>query len=222
MIANSGRIFVLRRASEERVSALLEFHKKHAGEYLFPRNLAQFQKLVEDKCLYEVIEKSADTEEPVGICYIAQEATRDEFGGVFVRDDVRNLGVGRVLGCCAISNHYFFSPPPILIAHVHEMNEAPRRLLTVHLGFIQNGEETLPTEDAPLSMARNKAGDVVGHVFEFKRETLAQFADWIEQFTGTFEGKNSIVSALKIDLDIMSDRDKWVQLLRQVAADLQR
>lgn len=219
----TGRSFVIRIAAESRTEAILEFHKKHLTEHLWPRTLKQIKELANDERLYEVVEIRGAEEILVGLCYITQgqepeppTAERDEFGGVYTSDDCRGYGIASALGKIAISNHFAWDPPRgRLIAHVHEANELPRRVLQEQLGFVQNGQEIPPAEVVPENMKRNKDGQVVGHLFEFQRKTLLKFADWVENFSGTAEGPAG-KSWLRIELPLITTyREAAVTALRE-------
>ena len=206
---STGRSFVIRIAVESRTEDILEFHKRHATEFLWPRSLEQIEEYANEERLFEVIEVNENEDELVGLCYIAHgeepdppNAERDEFGGVFTTEDCRGHGIASALGIIAISNYFAWDPPSgRLIAHVHEDNPLPRGVLQKYLGFFQNGHEIPPAAQVPKSMKKNKGGEVVGHLFEFQRKTLLEFADWIENFPGTVEGPAG-KSKLRIDLPL--------------------
>lgn len=202
-----GRRFQLRVAVEERLSPIMAFHKAHLTEHLWPRNEEEFRVLVKSECLLEVVELKVSgfferllgkhSEELVGLAYVAAgtepdgQTSRAEFGGIFVSEDVRGYGLAVALGIVSISNAFVLDPPSgRMIAHVHEFNDKPRRVLEEHLGFKRKGEEVPPAEVAPPSMKRNDRGEVVGHLFEFDRRTLCRFADWIDRFSGETTGKS--------------------------------
>lgn len=219
------RSFLIRIAEESRASAIVEFQKKYLTEYLWPRTEKEFADLAAQECLYEAIEIADGTERLVGICYIkhgqepdAPGVERAEFGGVFVLPDCRGCGLATAMGFVAISNHFAWDPPRgRLIAHVHEFNNDPRRILEEHLGFVRKGEEIPPPEIAPRSMKRNSKGQVVGHLFEFHRRALLRFADWIEKFPGTIEGKSG-KSGLRVELPLITrNKDDAVKALRELA-----
>ncbi|HEY3399092.1 MAG TPA: hypothetical protein VGK03_00540 [Geothrix sp.] len=185
---------------------MLTFHQGHLTEYLWPRSLDQIRDLSRQECLFEVVERTGTTNIIVGACYIthAKEieppfAERNEFGGIYVSDDCRGLGLATALGFVAIGNLFMVDPPKgRLIAHVHEENSLPRRVLKQQ-GFVQNGQEIPPRSVVPLSMKRNKDGDVVGDLFVFDTTSLTTIADWIHNFPGTINGKNG-KSLLEIEL----------------------
>ena len=133
------RSFVIRLAEESRASAVHEFQRRYLTEHLWPRTSEEFKKLAEEECLYEAIELVDGTDRLVGVCYIQfgvepgkPDIERSEFGGVFVVDDCRGLGLATALSMAAISNHFVWATPHgRLIAHVHEFNELPRGMLQV-------------------------------------------------------------------------------------------
>ena len=133
-------------------------------------------------------------------------------------EECRGLGLATALGIIAISNHFVWDPPlrRRLVGHVHEANRLPRGLLIRQLGFVHVGQEIPPAHIAPPSMARNANGDVVGHLFEFRWDTLFRFADWIEAFAGKLEGPGGS-SALEVALPLMTRyRRQAVTALRQL------
>lgn len=202
-----ARRFQLRIAVEDRLSPIMAFHKAHLTEHLWPRKEEEFRALAQNECLMEVVELKAPAfldwllgkhcEQIVGLAYVATgteldgSTPRAEFGGIFVSEEVRGYGLAVALGIVSISN-YFVQDPPAgrMIAHVHEFNDKPRRVLENHLGFKRNGEEVPPPGAAPASMKRNDRGEVVGHLFEFDRRALRSFAEWIERFSGESHGKS--------------------------------
>lgn len=204
------RSFVVRIVVDDRVPIILNFHRDYLTEYLWPRTRAEFETLAAQECLYEAIERTNGADDVVGVCYIAGGEEPDqpgvprlEFGGVYITDECRGLGIAKALGIIAISNAFAWDPPRgRLIGHVHEANPLPRPLLK-GLGFVLVGREIPPAEIAPPSMARNANGDVVGDVFEFRRDTLPQFADWIEAFDGRVIGRAG-TSTLEAPLPLMT------------------
>ncbi len=217
--------FILRMAPEGDVPLLLDFHKRNLTEYLWPRTAADFERLAWDRCLYEVVQGKGAAPKIVAICYLmhgsepdSSKAERDEFGGVYVIQDCRGIGLAAALGRAAISNHHVWDPPKRrLVAHVHEANQSPRNLLQDQLGFIPAGHETMPGESAPPTMARNSRGEVVGDLFEFQKPTLRDFADWIEGFTGIIQGKAGR-ARLSMELDSMASyRKQTLIALRELA-----
>lgn len=222
---HAQRSFVLRIAVEERAPQLIDFQQKHLTEYLWPRTVEEFERLAESECLFEVIETTGGREDLVGLCYVMhgtepedEQTERAEFGGIYVTDSCRGLGIATALGLIAISNLFAWDPPRgRLIAHVHEDNQLPRGMLHHQLGFELVGQECPPPEVAPPSMKRNENGEVVGDVFEFRRSTLDQFADWIESFAEQVDAKAGS-STVRVDLPLMTkQRAEAIVALRDLA-----
>jgi hypothetical protein len=216
--------FVIRLASAERASIILKFHTAHVGEYLWPRTLDEIKKMIEDECLYELVESHQVGVKLVGICYIAHAeepnstVSRREFGGIFLLEKYRGktLGLAKFFGMAAISEHFIWdNSGERMIAHVHEENALPRRLLTQNLGFNEIGKETPPRHIVPKNMRKNKDGDVVGDLFEFQREKLADFATWLSTFRGTVKGE--VTSRMKLDLTIGRKRKEAVKALLKLS-----
>jgi len=222
------RSFVIRQVVDDRVPVALAFHRDHLTEYLWPRTRDEFEALVQEESLYEAVERTGGANDIVGICYVTdgEEPQRPgmprlEFGGVYVTDECRGLGVAKALGIIAISNAFAWDPPQgRLIGHVHEANPLPRPLME-RLGFVLVGQEIPPPEVAPPTMARNARGEVVGDLFEFRRETLARFADWIEAFDGRLVAERErVVSQLEVQLPLMvAYRPEALVALRNIASN---
>lgn len=216
--------FVIRLASAERASIILKFHTAHVGEYLWPRTLKEIRRMIEDECLYELVEPYQVGVKLVGICYIApgeepdSTANRREFGGIFLLEKYRGkaLGLAKFFGMAAISEHFIWdNSGERMIAHVHEENTLPRRLLTQDLGFTEVGKEIPPRHIVPKNMKKNKDGDVVGDLFEFQHEKLADFATWLSTFRGTVKGE--VTSKMKLDLTIGRKRKDAVKALSKLS-----
>lgn len=222
------RTFLIRIVPPSRVEAIHEFYKAFLTEHLWPRTLEELLDLAEKGSLYEAIETTGCPEKLVGICYIKQDkeirapcAERSEYGGAFVVDECRGLGLATTLGRVAISNHYAWDPPKgRLVGHVHEANVLPRNMLQQQLGFVRNtGEDEIPPAAIALkNMKRNERGEVVGHLFEFQCEKLLEYAKWLEGFSGTIEGKSG-ESRLRIDLPALTTyKEDALVALREAAA----
>jgi hypothetical protein len=222
------RSFEIRMAHEDEVALVLDFHTRYLTQHLWPRTRKDFEELAEENALYVAFETTGDRHDLIGICYIMdanepeqQEVERFEFGGVYVTEGCRALGIASVLGRLAISNFYIGNPPKgrRMIAHVHVDNMLPRGMLK-RLGFIQNGIEIPPDDPLndfpPKSLARNDRGEVVGDLFEFQLESLAKFADWIENFSDSSDGKSGEFR-LTVDLPVIQFREHAVEALRDLA-----
>ncbi len=186
--------FTIRLASADRASIILEFHHTHVGDYLWPRTLEEFKSMIQDECLYELVKPNRRGVELIGICYIAQgtdqesKLSRKEFGGIFLLEKYRGgkkFGLARILGMAAICEHFIWdNSDERMIAHVHQENNLPRRLLVEDLGFKPVGQEIPPPHLVPKNMKKNEEGNVVGDLFEFQREKLKDFAIWLSEFKG--------------------------------------
>ena len=216
-------VFVIRRVTEDRAEKVFEFHKTHITPYLWPRDLRFFRELAQRESLFEIVAQIPSGEEMAGVCYITEDPSesedRIEFGGVFVVPEFRGLGLATVLGKVAIASLFIWYPPSSeipVIAHVHEKNQEPRRVLE-QLGFIKTGQEIPPEEIVPPGLERNEEGKVVGDLFVFRRAQLSEFADWLENFQGLAEGKKGKVS-LKINVPFFTDyKSEAIEALRDLS-----
>lgn len=218
---------VIRLVQEDRASVVLRFHEEHVGPHLWPRSLPQILELAEAEALLEAVQIDAEGgEQIIGVCYVKEEnepttgVPRWEFGGVFVREDFRGTGIAKALGVLCIANLFVWDPLPAgsrLIAHVHEKNDKPRRLLQEQLGFTHVGEEIPPAEVVPPNLERNDKGEVVGHLFEFNVARLSEFANWLEEFDGQLVGKKGAIPC-HIQMSLHSEHlDVALQALRDLA-----
>jgi len=220
------------RARRRDVRDVHAFHLSHTTEFMWPRTSLELEKYAEQRALLVArLRNTAEgTEHIVGMCYLAEGeepegGRRWEFGGVYVSAELRGCGVGSALGILAISSHYLEEhdqPPEIgerLIAHVHEYNRDPRRVLESQLGFVRVGKEVPPSDVVPPSLQRNPNGEVVADLYEFRVPTLERFADWLEVFDGRVRGKEaSLTTILNISLFSHKYRAEAIQLLRQLAS----
>ena len=209
------------------------FHLSHTTEFMWPRTSLQLEELADQGAL--LVARGNDVarrrEYIVSMCYVMEGeepegGRRWEFGGIYVSDEFRGYGIGSALGTLMISSHYLAEhdePPQIgerLIAHVHEYNSDPRPMLEAHLGFVQVGKETPPSDVVPPpSLRRNPNGEVVADLYEFRISTLGKFADWLEIFDGRVKGRNgSLTAILNLSLFSPAYRVEAIELLRQLAS----
>ncbi len=167
--------------SKDAVEAF-DFHLKFTdNEYIWPRTTEQIESYAQNGELFAV---RSSSREIVGICYVTLDGNRWELGGLGVSDDYRKYGLGSVLTRFALSRSIAASRPwtydQTVIAHVHELNPAPRNVLKA-AGFEQNGQETPPQDRVPPSMKRNAAGLVVGDVFVFPKAAVGQLIKLIKK-----------------------------------------
>lgn len=190
------RKLCIRPVAREYCNSVHTFHVEHVGDELWPRTRDEFTGFVESGSVFAVFDES-DGCVPIGVSYIHVVSDRDwELGGLFVLSDYQGAGIGTALARAAIASQFLWSSATDveLTAHVLEPNDKPRGLLR-RLGFLQTGK-TPPVPDAPLSMRRNRDGEVVGDIFKFQRIKLNECADWFESFRGeigahslAFEGR---------------------------------
>src|SRR5260370_17564182 len=130
-----------------------------------------------------------DSGEFVGLCYgdLDKDSPEWEIGGLTITEAVQRLGLGSVLARFAlahtIANQRPWNYGQEIIAHVHEENPKPRKLLN-ELGFEFVKKEELSGATAPASMKRNGAGNVVGDKFQFVRERVRDLSGWFNEFNG--------------------------------------
>jgi RimJ/RimL family protein N-acetyltransferase len=213
---DASRALTISHAKKADLAAVFAFHLRRAqeSEYLWPRDYSQFSDLVEGRQVFIVKDGAA----VVGLAYLANEIDQEwEFGGVFVEDELRGLGVAAALGRVAISTLFLTDQPETLIAHVHEFNNAPRNLLEDQLGFNPTDEQLVAPPEAPENMKRNTDGDVVGDIFRFEPAHLADFADWFEGFEGTLSGRGG-EALLTLNVDIWKNRGVLISALRDRAS----
>jgi len=215
-------------ARHEDVAAVHKFHQNQANEFIWPRTTDELYQLADVGSLFIALASDASTndEHIVGMCYVKEGeepkgGRRWEFGGICVSDEFQGYGLGSAMGLLAISSHYIHEPPQKeerLIAHVHEDNSLPRRMLEAQLGFVQVGQEIPPSEVAPPELQRNAEGQVVGDLYEFRTSSLDAFADWLETFEDQIEGKRGDVTT-KLNLRFFKENlDAAIEALRDIAS----
>ena len=167
------------------------FLERAATEHIFPRTQEDMRRYADAGELFGV--KTTHDGEFIALCYVTLDDDTDrwELGGLLVDNAHLHAGIGRFIARMSLAITVAYNDPfkygQRVIAHVHELNDRPRRLLT-QVGFVLTPEkEELPPEIAPASMARNAEGRVIGDVFEFIRDELPKLSRWISQeFDGTF------------------------------------
>lgn len=179
--------YTIRYASPVEAAELHSFHINSAGEYVWPRTLAQLENMVRDRAVFVVEHKGA----LVGMAYTRHDPDQDrwEFGGAFVDPDHRSNGLAGGLARVALIAHFSVDDPPEgepLIAHVHEFNPSPIREILSALGFERTGTETPPSHLAPATMKRNDDGEVVGELYTFSNSGLQELAGWLGEPDGRY------------------------------------
>lgn len=219
------------RARCEDVTEVHKFHQSQATEFIWPRTVSDLRGLADDGSLIIAFTTNitAISKQIIGMCYVMKGdepegdlagKLRWEFGGVCVSNNLRGYGLGSAISTIAISSHCVLELPQNgarLIAHVHEDNDLPRRMLEKQLGFIQRGQEIPPSEIVPSTLRRNAEGNVVGDLYVFQAPTLSKFADWLEAMGGKITGKmGDMATDINISL-FKDDFDSTIIALRDLA-----
>lgn len=180
------------------------FHKTvaSANPHIWPRVEAEFRRFTEQGSLFAV--RRSNSHQMVGLCYIVPDEGEKEWelGGLVVAKDCQRFGIGTLLVRFAMAYALAFdvprddNPAIRLIAYVHEDNLEPRKLLT-NLGFEYAEPIEVPAKDAPASMKRNSAGNLVGHKFRFTSKGLDQLSTWLDDFRGSI-GSTGAVATLDL------------------------
>jgi len=182
---NGAPDFVFFQVSSKEATDAFAFHQSSSSdEYIWPRSQQDIQRFCDDGELFGV--KRTRTGKYVGLCYVHLEGHEWELGGLVVSDDTRGLGIGSVLASFALAHTIANQRPWVygqdVIAHVHEYNQKPRNVLQ-KIGFEQTGK-TPPVPNAPPSMRRNPAGEVIGDIFRFPKEKVKQLSAWLNAYNG--------------------------------------
>lgn len=215
--------YAMRRVLEaRRVEAVLAFYDTNPDAHVWPRTRAELDELASEGCLFEVVDTR--DERVVAACYTKDDEepagsnagrVRWEVGGLYADESVRGSKLAEALVRVSIISLYVLLDPDAegqrLIGHVHEYNQKPRRLLE-SLGFEHDGSEIPPPHVVPPNLTRNEKGEVVGHLYVFRVQALAGFADWLENHNGR------LANGAPISLDgALSDRASTVIALRDIA-----
>ncbi len=185
----SGFIFIQVQSSLA-VEAYL-FHKSQSSnEHIWPRTETQIHEYAENGELFAV--RSASTGEFVGLCYATLDGEEWEIGGLTVPERMRHLHLGTFLTRFALAYTIAMQRPwhyrQKIIAHVHQDNPKPRRLLEQVIGFVFAEKVEIPGELAPAPMKRNEAGNLCGDKFIFPPSAVKGLLTWFEQeFKGTLD-----------------------------------
>jgi len=215
--------YAMRRVfDDKRVEAVLAFYDSNPDAHVWPRTRDELNELAEGGCLFEVVDTR--DESVVAACYTKDDEEPDgahagrvrwEVGGLYAAKSVRGTKLAEALVRVSIISLYALLDPDAegqrLIGHVHEFNEKPRRLL-VELGFEHDGFEIPPPHVVPPNLTRNERGEVVGHLYVFRVQKLAAFADWLENHSGR------LANGAPVSLDgALSDRASTIVALRDIA-----
>lgn len=213
--------FYLSKVPSSAANEAFEFHQRIASgdERIWPRTIREICEYAQSGLLFGV--RLGQSGPFVALCYVAlgPEEREFEFGGLTVIDSYRKLGIGTILASFALAHAMVYERPwqynQHVIAHVHEANNDPRRLLA-RLGFEFISKVEIPGDTAPPSMKRNAEGKVVGDKFRFTYEGLRRLSAWFDkEFNGTLLGGAEVM----IDLG-HATLDELKQSLRDLVASL--
>jgi len=168
-----------------------------ADAHIWPRTEGDLARFAADGSLFGI--RRSDTEELVGLCYavLNEEETEYEIGGLIVASTAQNLGLGTILTRFALS-HLIANERPWhykrkIIAHIHELNNAPRNVFGA-TGFMLVDKEIVPDHIAPPSMKRNPEGKLVGDKLLFPRSAVPELLKWLnEEFNGILRNGSAII-----------------------------
>lgn len=164
--------------------AAYDFHTRCAdrGEFVWIRPPQSIRSLAEDGCLFGVW---CDAK-LVGLSYANLHKGTWEIGGLTVDQSLRHLGIGAILlrftvALTVVNENAAFEDP--IIAHVHRLNRAPRKLLRT-LGFVEAGEFIVDPHEAPPNFPTDEQGRIIGDTFRFSDRGLLLLSAWIDSFDG--------------------------------------
>lgn len=159
------------------------FHESTAHDgHVWPRTTDQLRAYCEAGELFAA--RRTENRQIVGLCYVTldDESQAWELGGVTVDQTVRKLGIAAVLIRFALAHTIASSDPwrnnQRIIAHVHESNDKPRRVLE-QVGFRFTSRIEVPGEVVPVGMKLDDRGNLVGDEYDFHLDGLVDLASWI-------------------------------------------
>jgi GNAT superfamily N-acetyltransferase len=165
--------------------AAYDFHTRCAdrGEFVWVRPPQTIRSLAEDGCLFGVWSDAT----LFGLAYANLRNGMWEIGGLTVEQSLRHLGIGAILlrftlALTTVNENTGFETP--IIAHVHKLNGAPRKLLRT-LGFVEAGEFSVDPKHAPPNFPTDEHGRIVGDTFRFSDGGLLLLRAWIDSFDGS-------------------------------------
>lgn len=202
------------------------FHDKVAktNGHIWPRTKKDIFDFCENGALFGARRKI--DEALVAICYVAFDKKENawEVGGLTVEKEVQNLGIGTVLVKMAIAHtlvldHSSEHQDRKIIAHVHEANEEPRKLLE-KMGFKLTGKVKIPASAAPPTMKRNADGTITGDAFELSIAGVKAICIWLDtEFDGSI-GKGKAEAHLNFGPG--TNQKDIVEALTEVISDLEK
>lgn len=218
-------------ASESISEELLFFHKKHLTEFLFPRNIDFFRKLIADSKIF--IARESISNELIGLCYIDNEAEelcknfgRHEFGGLYLIKRYQGKGLAEAL--CIISlSHNFTNDRTTgrIVSHIHELNQFPVKLFQKNLHFLKVGFEVVPRWYYRKLKNMNFHNKIlVGELYSLYFHNFKHYAHWMNNFkSNSFQVlKNN--SVIQIDTDLLSIQyiDDTINTLNTLSSETAR
>jgi RimJ/RimL family protein N-acetyltransferase len=192
------------------------FHQSQSGnEHIWPRTKEQIRTYAEEGELFGV--RRASSGEFVALCYSTFDGNEWEVGGLTTSNAARGLHLATFLVRFALAHTIAWNSPwkggKEIIAHVHDENPAPRRLLLL-LGFEFAKKVEVPGDKAPLSMKRNAAGNLSGDQFRFPPSAVEGLLNWFEhEFKGTLDDGKNLAS-----FEIAGGLGALVEALREAVA----
>lgn len=210
----------IRHTSIANQSNAYRFHLQNLNSHLLPRTRERFKAMINDREVYEAFDHVS--EEIVGICYIARDTEicgspeRVEFGGVFVNTEYRGSDLPYALASFAICKFSLDNPPisERLVAHVHQYNRAPLKLIR-RLGFKALGAE-IPPPDIVKDMEKNQRGYVIGLLFVFMKHAFSDMGTYfeaLEKADFSFKLQNGDLAKVKFDL---YEETEWTKFSNSV------
>jgi GNAT superfamily N-acetyltransferase len=209
----------LATVSSRHAAAAYQFHKKIAetNAHIWPREERQIEEMAHEGALFGLW--------CGGVIVALVYATREEgssvweVGGLTVDKIHQKRGFGTLLVRFALAHTLAFQEPwrygQEIVAHVHEANDEPRRLLT-NLGFERSRSVTIPGTDAPASMRRDAQGNVVGDEFTLPRNAIHSLARWFrDDFDKVAHDEGLVIDLGKASLETLRTA------LEAIAADIE-
>jgi GNAT superfamily N-acetyltransferase len=195
----------LATVSSRHAAAAYDFHKKVASSnaHIWPRTERQIEEMAQEGSLFGLWCAGAIV--ALVYAHLDEDSAAWEVGGLTVEKTLQKRGFGTLLVRFALAHTLAFQSPWLngqqIVAHVHEANDEPRRLLAT-LGFERSGSVTIPGTEAPASMRRDAEGNVVGDEFRFTRLGAAQLARWFrEEFDVLAKAESLVIDLGKISLE---------------------
>lgn len=199
----------------EEAEAAYQWHREFAesDDHIFPRPWDHYRQLAEDGRIVCAREDG----EFVGLCYYAQDGNSWEVGGLMVAASQQGRGVGLTLMAITLGNLLIDEDPlsrdESVITHVHECNQAPRKIIKDYLQFEKRGEVHRPGHELP-GLKVDEHGIVNGDEFHLVRpNTLLALADWCDGWRDQLGNGTPARIELRESLTLAL----WAQAFREMA-----